>query len=86
MQYSHEKNTSWISLGMIDEGLGDITSLLDETRDCQIFQQEEGVLGEAITALKKYNDFGLYKSDCCSPGNEWSKLPSYEDAVGAKNI
>jgi hypothetical protein len=70
MQYTHEKHTSWIPLGTLDNGLDDITNLVDETKDCQIFQQEEAPWGETVASFKKYNDFGLYKSDCCS-GNAW---------------
>eukprot|EP00980_Cylindrotheca_fusiformis_P002552 scaffold603_cov118-Cylindrotheca_fusiformis.AAC.4 len=70
-------------MGTLDDGLDDITRIVDKTKDCQIFQQGEAVWGKEISRLEKYDDFGLYKSDCCS-GKAWDQLQSYEDEMKGK--
>lgn len=53
-------------------------SLLDEEKDCHIFQQEEMPLEAALCRLHHLDGFGFYKTDVCSE-KAWDDIEGWQE-------
>lgn len=78
MDYSHEKSTVWLPMGTLSTENTSIETILDSTKDCHIFKEDQASFESALDALPREEYFGYYKSDCCSAGKEWDDLGDWK--------
>lgn len=83
MDYSHEKSTVWLPMGTLSSSKENtsIETILDSTKDCHIFKEDQASFESALDALPREEYFGYYKSDCCSAGKEWDDLGDWKEEI-----
>ena len=87
MEYLHEKSTLWVPMGTLDETSNDhdeqptskLEDILDRTKDCHIFQEDQASFEEALQQLDYKKYFGLYKNDVCC-GKPWDELEEWNES------